>query len=75
MNDLTQYISIRPDIRFGRPCIVGTRIAVLDILQWLASGMTQEEILEDFPNLKREHILAALAFAARREEFTRSIAA
>lgn len=44
-----QHISINPDIRFGKPYVTGTRIAVLDILQWLASGMTQEEILKDFP--------------------------
>ena len=65
MNDFLQYISINPDIRFGKPCIKGTRIAVLDILQWLASGMSNQEILEDFPSLKEEHIRAALAFAAR----------
>ncbi|MEM8529007.1 MAG: DUF433 domain-containing protein, partial [Bacteroidota bacterium] len=50
MTDAIQHISINPDIRFGKPCITGTRIAVLDILQWLASGMTQEEVLEDFPS-------------------------
>jgi uncharacterized protein (DUF433 family) len=62
MNDFLQYISISPDIRFGKPCIKGTRIAVLDILQWLASGMSNQEILADFPSLKEEHIRAALAF-------------
>lgn len=75
MNLAIQHISLNPNIRFGKPCIIGTRVAVLDILQWLASGMTQEEILEDFPVLKQEHILAALMYAARREEWTKLIAA
>ena len=67
MGDFRSYISITPEIRFGKPCITGTRIAVNDILQWLASGMSHQEILEDYPALKEEHILAALAFAANRE--------
>lgn len=75
MENYHEYISIDPEIRFGKPCIKGTRIAVLDILQWLASGMTYEEILEDFPHLKKDHILAALSFAARREEITKVVAA
>ena len=75
MENYHEYISVNPEIRFGKPCIKGTRIAVLDILQWLASGMTYEEILEDFPVLTRDHILAALAFAARREEITKVVAA
>ena len=66
MEDFRTYISINPNIRFGKPCITGTRIAVSDILGWLASDMSYEEILEDFPQLKREHIRAALAFAAER---------
>jgi uncharacterized protein (DUF433 family) len=69
------YISIDPNIRFGKPCIKGTRIAVSDILQWLASGMSEEEILADFPQLKKEHIRAALAFAADRETTIKLIAA
>jgi uncharacterized protein (DUF433 family) len=67
MKEFSLYISINPEIRFGKPCITGTRIAVNDILQWLASGMTHQEILEDYPSLKDEHILAALTFAANRE--------
>jgi uncharacterized protein (DUF433 family) len=70
-----EYISFNPNIRFGKPCIKGTRIAVVDILQWLASGMSYDEILEDFPELKKEHILAALQFAAKRETIIKSIAA
>jgi uncharacterized protein (DUF433 family) len=73
--DLLNYISIDNNIRFGKPCIKGTRISVGDILDWLSEGMTATEILDDFPLLKEEHIRAALAFAARREEVTRIIAA
>jgi uncharacterized protein (DUF433 family) len=61
------YIEITPDKRFGKPCIKGTRISVYDVLGWLASGMTYDEIVADFPQLKREHILACLAFAADKE--------
>jgi len=70
-----QHISLNAEIRFGKPCIKGTRIAVSDILIWLASGMSYEEILVDFPQLKQEHILAALAFAANREQISKIIAA
>lgn len=75
MNDFLKYISINPEIRFGKPCIKDTRIAVLDILQWLASGMSIEDILSDFPALKEEHVRAALAFAAHREMLTKLSAA
>ena len=68
-------ITINPDIRFGKPCINNTRVAVVDILEWLASGMTYEEIYEDFPYIKKEHILAALTFAAKRENITKITAA
>ena len=75
MKEFASYISIDPGIRFGKPCIKGTRIAIADILQWLSSGMTHEEILADYPLLKEEHILAALAFAANRESMIKIIAA
>jgi uncharacterized protein (DUF433 family) len=65
MKDFSSYISINPEIRFGKPCIKGTRITISDILQWLASGMSHPEILEDYPSLKEEHIIAALAFCNR----------
>lgn len=65
--DLNERIIIDPDIRSGKPCIKGTRITVYDILEYLAGGMSEEEILEDFPDLSREDIRAALAFAADRE--------
>ncbi len=67
MNNFSAHITINPEIRFGKPCIKGTRISVSDILQWLASGMSQEQILDDYPLLKQEHLLAAFAFAANRE--------
>lgn len=60
-------ISVNPAVRGGKPCIKGTRITVYDVLEYLAGGMTEEEILRDFPDLTRENIRAALAFAAARE--------
>ena len=72
---MSAYISINPEIRFGKPCIKGTRIAISDILQWLASGMTHSQITEDYPSLKEEHMLAALSFAANRESMIKIIAA
>ena len=67
MQDYLSHIYINPNIRFGKPCFKNTRIAVLDILQWLGSGMTNSEILNDYPLLKEEDILAALQFAAHRD--------
>jgi uncharacterized protein (DUF433 family) len=64
MNPLLQRISVDPNICFGKPCIRGTRIWVSLILDFLASGETIEEILEDYPHLKREDILAAIAYGA-----------
>ena len=61
------YIQIAPGVRSGKACIVGTRITPSDVLDYLAGGMTEEEILKDFPSLKREHIRAVLAYAAERE--------
>ncbi|HAK79918.1 MAG TPA: hypothetical protein DCR35_11460 [Runella sp.] len=71
MINIQERLSINPEIRFGKPCIKGTRIAVWDILGWLASEMSHEEIIEDFPQLTQEDILASLAFAANREENTK----
>jgi uncharacterized protein (DUF433 family) len=75
MNDYLSYISIESDIRFGKPCIKGTRIAVVDILMWLASGMSDEDIFDEYPAIKKEHIRAALYFAAHKEEVTKVISA
>lgn len=65
--DLTTLIDTRLGVRSGKPCFVGTRIAVYDVLEYLASGMTTEEIVADFPELTPEHVRAALMFAALRE--------
>jgi uncharacterized protein (DUF433 family) len=61
------YIVVKPDVRSGKPCVIGTRITVTDVLEYLASGMGEEAILADFPALRHEHIQAVLAFAAERE--------
>ncbi|MBS1489508.1 MAG: DUF433 domain-containing protein [Bacteroidetes bacterium] len=60
-------ITIDPGKRGGRPCIRNMRITVYDILNWFASGMTREDILEDFPELSNDDLTAALLFAADRE--------
>ncbi|HBH83187.1 MAG: hypothetical protein A2X05_15820 [Bacteroidetes bacterium GWE2_41_25] len=67
MSSYSKIIKISSDKRFGRPCIRNTRITVSDILGWLGSGMSFEEILQDFPELSREDIKASLMFAADRE--------
>ncbi|MBE9250217.1 DUF433 domain-containing protein [Dolichospermum sp. LEGE 00240] len=61
-------ITIEPGKRGGKPCIRGMRITVYDVLSYLASGMTYEEILNDFPYLTQEDILACLSYAADREK-------
>jgi uncharacterized protein (DUF433 family) len=65
--NFNQYIAIDPEKRFGKPILIGTRISVSDVLNWLANGMTKEEIMEDFPELTDQHINACLFFAASRE--------
>ena len=60
-------ITLEPGKRGGKPCIRGMRITVYDVLEYLASGMTEKEILNDFPYLTKEDILASLSFAATRE--------
>ena len=61
-------ITIEPGKRGGKPCIRGMRITVYDVLEYLASGMSRDEVLADFPELTKEDILACLAFAADREK-------
>jgi uncharacterized protein (DUF433 family) len=68
-------ITIEPGKRGGKPCIRGMRITVYDVLSYLASGMTYEEILDDFPYLTQEDILACLRYAADRERQTMAIQA
>ena len=62
-----ELITIEPGKRGGQPCIRGMRITVYDVLSYLAGGMTEEEVLSDFPELTHDDILACLAFAADRE--------
>lgn len=68
MIDYRNIITINPEVCGGRPCIRGMRFTVYDMLDYLASGMTQEQILADFPYLTPEDIQACLAFAADREK-------
>ncbi|MDP3334378.1 MAG: DUF433 domain-containing protein [Methylococcaceae bacterium] len=60
-------ITLEPGKRGGKPCIRGLRITVYDVLAWLADGMTEAEILDDYPELEADDIRACLAFAADRE--------
>jgi uncharacterized protein (DUF433 family) len=60
--DYKEYIEVNPEIRFGKPVIKGTRVTVYDVLQWLASGLTHEQILNDFPQLNENQILACLSY-------------
>lgn len=65
--DYRARITIEPEKRGGKPCVRGLRIAVHDVLGWLASGMTVEDILADYPELTGDDVRACLAFAADRE--------
>jgi uncharacterized protein (DUF433 family) len=64
MNEILSRIAVDPRICFGKPCVRGTRIWVSLLLDFLASGATMEEILENYPHLKREDVLAAIAYGA-----------
>ena len=64
----SEIITVEPGKRSGKPCIRGLRITVSDVLEYLASGMTEDEIVSDFPELTREDIRACLSFAADREK-------
>jgi uncharacterized protein (DUF433 family) len=65
---LEERITIEPGKRSGKPCIRGMRISVYDVFEWLASGMSVETILEDYPELTREDIQACYKYAANREK-------
>ena len=67
MVNYKKYITIDPHKRFGKPILTGTRISVYDVLNWLANGMTKQEILNDFPELDDDKVNACLSFAANRE--------
>ena len=71
MQELSSFITVDPEICFGKPCIKETRITISDILNWLSAGMTIEEIIDDYPELQKIHIQAALAFAATRDKITK----
>jgi uncharacterized protein (DUF433 family) len=73
--DWRDYIQITPGVRSGKACLTGTRITPSDILDYLAGGMSEDEILRDFPSLTREHIRAVLAYAAERERRYKSLTA
>jgi uncharacterized protein (DUF433 family) len=68
MSSPTSLITCTPGVRSGKACVTGTRITVSDVLEYLASGMSPEEILGDFPDLQPEHIQAVLRYAAEREK-------
>lgn len=65
--DIKNFIEINPSKRFGKPVIIGTRISVADVLNWMANGMSKEEITEDFPEVSEEGIKACLLYAASKE--------
>lgn len=67
MTDYRSYIKINSNKRFGKPCIRNTRISVYDVLGWLSRGLSNKEIIDDFPEITNEDILACLAYAADRE--------
>jgi len=67
--------TVDPSVRFGKPCVRGTRLTVGDVLGYLAGGMTETEVLASFPQLTHEDVLACLAFAAERERRLVSIPA
>lgn len=67
MINYRNYIEINSEKRFGKPCIKGTRISVYDVLNWLANGMSKQEIKNDFPELNENHINACLSYAANKE--------
>jgi len=71
MENWQKHITINSEIRSGKPCIKGTRLTVADVLSFLASGMSIEDIIVDFPQLDKEKILAVLSFAANRESITK----
>lgn len=65
--ELLNRISVDAEVRFGKPCVRGTRITVGEVLGYLASGMTEAEMRVEFPQLAHEDVLACFAFAAERE--------
>ena len=75
VHDYHERVVLDPDVRFGKPVVRGTRITVGDVLGYLASGMTEDEVLADFPQLTRDDLRACLAFAADGERRSISVSA
>ena len=73
--ELLSRITVDPEIRFGKPCVRGTRITVGEVLGALASGLTEAEVIAEFPQLAHEDILACFAFSAERERRLQAIPA
>jgi uncharacterized protein (DUF433 family) len=69
----TEFIEVNSAKRFGKPCIIGTRISVYDVLSWLSEGMSMNDIIVDFPELNEEQIKACLAYAADKEHKLRVV--
>jgi len=67
MMNYKDHITIEAGKRSGKPCVRGLRISVYDVLSWLADGMTEADIIEDYPELNHDDIAACLSFAANRE--------
>lgn len=67
MINLSDYITLNRNIRFGKPTVIGTRITVSDVLNWLSEGISVENIIENFPQLNKEQINACLKYAATKE--------
>jgi len=72
---LLERITVDPAVRFGKPCVRGTRLTIGDVLGYLAGGMAEAELLSDFPQLTRDDVRACLAYAAERERRTLDIPA
>jgi uncharacterized protein (DUF433 family) len=68
MDNIQQYIHIDKNVRFGKPTIIGTRITVADVLNWMASGMSFADIILDFPELNTDQLKACCAYAAKKED-------
>jgi uncharacterized protein (DUF433 family) len=71
--DFHERITTNPAVRFGKPCVRGTRLTVGDVLGYLASGMSEAELLEDYPQITHDDVLACLAYAADRERLLISL--
>jgi uncharacterized protein (DUF433 family) len=70
MESLLSHIEMKPGVRSGKPCIKGTRLTVGDVLDYLGSGMTENEVIQHFAELTHEDVLACLQWAAKRERLT-----